>query len=83
MFFIGDKKHPPAKFLHRKSQYFKLWCKANNFPKKYSIYRKSFQSSLAKQLISGGFTLIKKSIIDQSSIYINRRELIIIRPLKF
>jgi len=37
LFFIGDKKHPPLKFPHQKSQYFKLWCKANNLQKKYSI----------------------------------------------
>jgi hypothetical protein len=34
---IGDKKHPPLKFPHQKSQYFKLWCKTNNLQKKYSI----------------------------------------------
>ena len=37
---IGDKVDPPLKFLHRKSQYFKLWSKASNLPKILNYIRK-------------------------------------------
>jgi hypothetical protein len=36
--YIGDKIDHPLKLPYQKSQYFKLWCKANNLQKK--IYKK-------------------------------------------